>query len=246
MIDSTRQAIREHAANQFPKESCGVVIIVNGKERYYACENIAATPAEHFVMSPQDYARAEDLGEVVGVVHSHPNAAPEPSEADRVMCEATGVEWHIVHVRIHDGEEAPRGADIVSFAPSGYEAPLVGRMFSHGVLDCYSLVRDYYKRELQIDLPDFERRDGWWNVEGNNLYLDNFAACGFVPATGAIQVGDIILMQIRALVPNHAGVYIGNGQIIHHVMGRMSSRDLYDGYWQENTRLVVRYAGTAK
>ena len=247
MIEATAQAIRDHAAKEFPRESCGVVIIVNGKERYYPCANKAATPNEHFVIDPKDRARAEDLGELVAIVHSHPIVSAQPSEADLVMCEKTGLEWHIVHVSVPDGETAPKGQDIHSFRPSGYETPLVGRTFSHGILDCYTLVQDYYRRELGIELPWFERRDGWWDVPGYNLYLDNFRQCGFVPVPAeSLREGDTILMQIRSKqnVPNHAAVYIGDGRILHHVMGRMSSRDVYDGYWQENTRMILRYKGT--
>ena len=138
------------------------------------------------------------------------------------------------------GGSVPEGGEIVSLEPSGFVAPLVGRPFSHGVLDCYALIRDWYKQERGIELPDFERRDEWW-LHGQDLYMQNFAAAGFAPITGPMQVGDVVLMQIRSPVANHAGVYIGNGHIMHHVARRMSSRDVYDGYWQENTRMVVRY-----
>lgn len=240
MIATTLDAIHAHAIKEFPREACGVVIVVKGKERYYECNNIAQTPDEHFILDPKDYARASDLGEIIAIVHSHPNASAEPSDADRVMCEATGLEWHIVSV----GAEGIH--DMKSFTPCGYEAPLIGRSFSHGVLDCYTLVQDYYRRELGIELPYFDRRDGWWNEPGVSLYLDNFKACGFEVVTDEPQIGDAFLIQIRSAEPNHAAIYIGNGQIIHHVMGRLSSRDLYDGYWQENTRMRVRYKGSKK
>lgn len=29
--------------------------------------------------------------------------------------------------------------------------------------------------------------------------------------------------------------------MLHHMAGRLSSKDIYGGYWQEVTRLVVRY-----
>lgn len=238
MIDATRQAIADHAVSAYPRECCGLVIVVKGKERYYPCTNLASTPYEQFVMCPRDRARAEDLGDIIAVVHSHPNGDSKPSEADLVQCEKSKVKWYIVAV--WDGQIR----DMAEVEPSGYVAPLVGRSFSHGILDCYTLIQDYYQRELGIVLPHFERRDGWWD-KGEDLYMQNFAACGFAPIAQdeQPQIGDIILMQHRATVPNHAGVYIGNGQILHHVMPRLSSRDLYDGYWQEVTRTIIRYKG---
>lgn len=237
MKQETIDAIGAHAVAEYPRECCGLVIIEKGRERYVPCRNIAATKAEHFVIAAQDYADAEELGEVVGVAHSHPDAPPMPSEADRVGCEETGVPWVIVSVR-RDGETVA-AAEAAVIEPQGYRAPLVGREFSHGVLDCYTIVRDWYAQERGIELPNFHRRDNWWN-DGENLYLDNFEASGFERAIGAPQVGDIILMQIRAKVPNHAAVYLGDGLILHHLYGRLSSRDIYGGYWQEVTRCILR------
>jgi cell wall-associated NlpC family hydrolase len=51
-------------------------------------------------------------------------------------------------------------------------APLVGRQFAHGVLDCYSLVRDFHARELGIPLSEYERQDDWWS-HGQDLYSLN-------------------------------------------------------------------------
>lgn len=242
MKKKTQQDFRFHAQREYPKECCGVVAIINGKERYFPCTNKAIKSTEHFVLDHRELADVEDLGEVIAICHSHVNIRPLPSEADLVQCEASQLQWHIVHVSIPDGGKEPLATDIHSFKPTGYEAPLVGRSFSHGVLDCFTLLRDYYARELHIQLPNFERQDDWW-LRGQNLYMDNFRKAGFEPITDAPQVGDVILMQIRSPVPNHAAVYIGDGQIIHHVSGRMSSRDVYDGYWQENTRIIIRYKG---
>jgi hypothetical protein len=44
------------------------------------------------------------------------------------------------------------------------------------------------------------------------------------------------LMQVNSDVPNHAGQSIwATGSILHHLQGRLSSRDVYGGYWQKIT-----------
>ncbi|VVE68865.1 peptidase P60 [Pandoraea anapnoica] len=232
MKDRTLNAIREHAAQEHPREACGLVIVAKGRERYVPCRNLAQG-TEHFVMDPQDYVTAEDAGDVIAVVHSHPDAPATPSEADMVSCEATGLPWHIL---------SWPADDFRTIEPSGYRAPLVGRTFAHGVLDCWSLVRDFYAREMKIELPDFERRDDWW-ANGENLYMDGYPKAGFVHLNqdAPENVGDVILMQRRADVPNHAGVYIGKGLMLHHMHGRLSTREVYGGYWREITRCVLRH-----
>src|SRR3546814_4028951 len=90
MRKSTVAAMRAHAVQEYPRECCGLVVLVAGHEQYVPCANVALG-GRHFVMAPEDYARAEDAGEVVALVHSHPDAPAQPSAADRVACEATGL-----------------------------------------------------------------------------------------------------------------------------------------------------------
>jgi cell wall-associated NlpC family hydrolase len=112
------------------------------------------------------------------------------------------------------------------------------------VLDCWALCRDWYARERSVQLPDPDRRDGWWDDGHSDLYSDAaMAAAGFKKiAMDDLAAGDLILMQIRSdnLVPNHAAIYLGDGLILHHLDGRLSSRDVYGGYWAEVTRSVWR------
>jgi proteasome lid subunit RPN8/RPN11 len=247
MNEQTKNAIADHAVAEYPRESCGLVVLQDGHEVYVPCRNIAASPSEHFVMSPEDYVLAEDLGEVVSVVHSHPGAAARPSMADRVMCEKSGIDrWTIVSLGVQpDGTIAVD--DWCEFGPSGYVPPLIGRQFSHGALDCYSLVRDWYRLERGIELPDFERVDGWWEDGKSSLYLDNYRKATFqdVGQNAELQIGDVLLMQIRSKngVPNHAGVYIGDGIFIHHMHGQLSGRAVWGGMWAHCLRTVLRYTG---
>jgi len=240
MQQSTLQAIQTHAVAEYPRECCGLVVATAEGERYIPCQNTAVTPSEHFRLPAADYAAAEDLGELLAVVHSHPNAAAHPSDADRVMCEESGLVWHIVSVGQVAGE-APECADLQTIQPCGFRAPLVGRQFAHGVLDCYTLVRDFYATKLGVRLSQYEREDDWWE-KGQDLYsMDRLLAEGFEPATGELQRGDMILMQIRSTVTNHAGVYVGDGQMLHHLHGRLSERVPYGGMWAERTRCIVRH-----
>lgn len=243
MNDATIQAIHAHALAEYPRECCGLVIVEKGRERYVPCRNQAETPAEHFSLHPADYAAAEDRGEITLVVHSHPDAFATPSQADKVGCEASGLPWLIVSVR--DDGEGPRVGGMQQIQPEGYRAPLVGRRFVHGVLDCYSLIRDWYAWELAIELPDFPRTDKWWE-RGEDLYMRHFREAGCRPVEGPLRHGDIILMEIRTPgVPqcdtNHAAVWMEGDVILHHMYNRLSSRDSYGGYWREVTRLVVRH-----
>lgn len=222
----------DHAKEEYPKEAVGLVHVIKGKNRYFKCQNLAETPDEHFILNPKDYLEAEKKGEIIAVVHSHPKTNPAPSPADKVACEASGLPWFIVNPNTETWGE---------YKPEGWELAYVGREFSHGIVDCYSLVRDFYKREFKLQLNDYNRRDQWWE-KGENMYLDNFAKEGFKETTlEQIAYGDLFLMQLESPVPNHAGIYLGDGVVLHHVQGRLSSRDVYGGYYQKVTAKVLKH-----
>lgn len=240
MNEKTLQAIRDHAAKEFgdgsnPRESCGLLIVNKGREQYVPCKNLS-TEKDRFRIDPVDYADAEDMGEIVAVVHSHPYLPAVPSEADLIGCEMSNLPWIIV--------SWPSG-ETYQFSPSGYKAPLVGRKFIHGVLDCYSLIRDYYKETLNISLPDYEREELWWE-KNQNLYIENFENAGFFEVPGGLddlKLHDVVMMQISSPVVNHAGIYIGDNTVLHHFMNRLSSRDVFGESLRRSTVKIVRYRG---
>ncbi len=229
---SLKEKIQAHAAEESPKECCGLVAVIKGRRKYFPCKNLAVTPEEHFALDPLDYAAVEDQGEIVAVVHSHPVTNHAPSQADRVACEQSGLPWHIIN---------PNTGNWGYCEPEGFELPYVGREFVHGTVDCYSLCRDWYKREWGLELKNYPRRDQWWE-NGQNLYLDNFEKEGFhrIPAS-ELQRGDALLMQLSSPVPNHAAIYIGDQQVLHHIQGRLSSRDVFGGYYLKNVACVLRH-----
>lgn len=224
------EEIKAHAALESPKECCGLVIVKRGKQAYIPCRNIA-TSGKDFVISPEDYYKAEDGGEVILIVHSHPYSSPKPSPVDLVECEKHGLPWLIVN--------HPVGT-MYQFDPTGFVTPLIGREFHHGVLDCYTFIRDYYNQVLDIKLLEFDRADNWW-LAGDNLYIDNFNSTGFEAVTGKIQEHDVLLMQVASQVPNHGAIYVGGGKIEHHQTQRLSSRDVYGGWYQKITTHILRH-----
>jgi proteasome lid subunit RPN8/RPN11 len=232
-----KSAAMEHAKAEYPNEACGIVIVARGRKAYLPARNIAAAPQSQFCMAPEDYAAAEAAGEPVAIFHSHTSLPPQPSPADLAACEATGLTWYIAN---------PATGEWHHFDPSGYRAPLVGRPWGGiGALDCYSLVKDWYAEERNQVLPEYARTPGFAE-RGEDLYGQAFEAAGFRQLKDGepLETGDIIMFQTaRAPVANHAGVYIGDGKFLHHQVNRLSSREVYGGYWLKHTRRVVRYAG---
>lgn len=231
-----------HAEEEYPKESCGVV--VSGK--YIRCKNVAKTPEEHFIISPNDYKKALKMGDIEAVVHSHPDSPCTPSVSDRLACDEMETPWIILSVM--DGE-----FDILYELLPNKVQPLIGREFIHGYQDCLSIILDFYQREMGVDLGNYEREDDWWN-NGKDYYNELLPKAGFVKVSD-LKHGDVVLMKIRSKVANHAAVFLEDGvlsteevypsphSILHHMYGQDSKRDPYGGYWLDKTESIWRYKG---
>jgi proteasome lid subunit RPN8/RPN11 len=249
------EAFRQYTKSEYPKEACGFLVADGRKQVFVPSRNIADKPLEDFTTHPEDYLIAKSRGTIIALCHSHPDARASASPSDRVACETSKMPWYIL---------SWPGNELERIEPSGYTAPLLGRPFVHGIHDCYALVRDYYQRELRIELPDFDRPAEWWykgrDAQGVihdyretpvadwgkykpfDLLAENFELAGFTRVS-ELKPNDGIMMQLgpRVTVANHTAVYLGDGIMLHHMYGQLSARAAFGGYWLKNSRGFFRH-----
>lgn len=235
--DLIRSQIHEHAKEEMPKEACGVLLYRGTDLGYRRIKNISPASFQ-FVMDAEEYAAAEDEGVIAAIVHSHPYMPAIASQPDRVGCVNSGLPWLIVgYPTLQEGWIYP---------DKMVEEPYLERVFAYGVLDCYTLASDFYRREYGIALPDrgtFADEWEWW-LKGKDLYsLQTCFDAGFVRVNDAAKYGDLHFMCVRSPhgVANHIGIQLDQGHFIHHLMGQLSSKTVYGGYWEKHTKYTIRH-----
>ena len=233
MIDGKlKQEILAHAEQCKPQESCGFVVFDGEQNIYIPCVNVSPDPINYFEIAPEEFIGAEDVGEIISLVHSHPGfgderGLPYLSTADRECQAKLGLDfWLVVDGGIKCFRNIP---------------PLLGREFENCKLDCRSIVMDCYMLAGVEILDSSEYEFNWFEQE--NLYEEGMQRCGFhrLMHDDDIQLGDVVLCQIGSKVANHAAVYLGNQMLLHHSQGRLSSRVPYDGFWLNVTHSVWRF-----
>ena len=229
-----KDAALKHAKEQDPRESVGVLIVIKGKEQYYPCNNLSTYSQQCFILDPEDYVKADALGEITAIVHSHPVTPPSPSQADKVSCEQSGLKWYIVN---------PKTETWGYCEPTGYKPPLIGRQWVWGVTDCWSLVRDYYKQQHNIQLLDYQRPTTPQDFLDNPLFEQYAERTGFreLNKDEKLQKGDVLLMSILHPTLNHVAIFLGD-DILHHLADRLSTREPYNEWLLKSTGKRYRYA----
>lgn len=234
MKKNVEQHILDHASQVAPQECCGFVVAQhsNGELYYFPCDNIAADPINFFEIHADDWIHAMALGEIVAVVHSHPDSPAETglpylSTADRECQVRTRLDFWLA-----------AGGKLLKFRNI---PPLLGRDFINNQQDCRNILLDAYML-AGLDVPDDVEYEFDW-FKSKNLYEENLLRFGFerLPQDEPPQLGDIIMLQVGADVANHAGIYLGNQMMLHHSEGRLSARVPYDGYWLQFTHSIWRH-----
>lgn len=207
--------IESAALAAYPREMCGILT----DKTFYAGDNVHETPESAFTLDPV-FVRLYS-GKIRAIVHSHCRdpKTPEvfdlrtPSHADMQGAKASGVPWLIVGT---EGETVTPPLQIPRVPSREY----LGRPFIWFINDCYTLVQDYYRFELDIELPDHKAdRDFKTMRHFDGLFDGHIENYGFksVQTLDGIKNGDLLLIDNAGHKRNHLGVY-HNGYIIHQDM----------------------------
>ena len=230
--------LNTHVTTCYPQEACGVII----NNEFHECLNAAVNPKETFKILAIELLEKSKLGEIQAIIHSHcvdPNKSfqYDPrwiSSNDMRGWIGKDIPWGIVAANGRYGEVSP-----ILWYDDNNILPLEGREFVHGFTDCYSIIRDYYRINMNITLNNYPRSFNWWE-NGDDLYNENFAKEGFVEVNKEeAQVGDVVLFKVRSPVINHAGVITGPNQLLHHLIHRLSYTDKLNK-WHSYIQKVIR------
>lgn len=226
-----RKKIADHANREPTQEVCGFVLSTPTGVDTEECANIAADPTRHFLISPALYLERLKSGNLMAFYHSHPTTSADLSPEDIGCSDETGTPMYVFSVpdqefRAHVPEELRR-------------TPIFGRPYLPLVYDCVSLVQDYFYQTFGISTGYYPRtfKD---RSEGSIGLLDYMKQERLERVTHPLH-NDVLVMNIRSPRPNHCAVYLGDSHMLHQVEGHSVTREVYGGFWEKNTSMILRH-----
>lgn len=222
ITEKIKEKIKEYCLLNTDIESCGL-ILENGT--VIPCINRAIDKNVHFIIAAGDIKKAQKQGWISAVYHSHVSLGYENDELsneDMVIAEY----FNILSVMY-----SVKSDKFYEYRPSGKPIEYIGRPYIRGVLDEFHLIRDYYKKELNIEIIDIKNR----NIES---FLTNN---GFSETTG-IKKHDILILKCTDDVNNGKIVlYLGEDKIIAHPEFEESKIICYNNGLKKLTKKIYRH-----
>ena len=215
--ETTRTAIKQHATREIPRECCGLLVEEKGSLVTLECQNVSEMPTKHFSLKPSDYVQASRRGKIKAVYHSHNSSNDKFSHNDMAHSRSHNLPFVLYN---------PEKDSFSLFDPDKNKTFLYKKVFKLEESDCYTVVKEYYKN-LGIELADIKgcRLDPTWHRKNPTLIRDIFNLNKLnphlpimeLPPSKEIKKHDVLVFKfIKGAAPNHVGVYLGDGTIMHH------------------------------
>lgn len=200
------------------KECCGIIT----NDKVIECKNISAQKSRHFAIHPNEIRNKD----IKAYFHSHPKGYRGFSNADKMISDKINLPAFLYEI------ESDKH---YSYFPSGKDVPLIGRPFVYTIFDCIELTKDYYKQNLNIEIP-FKTQE-YLNLHKNvdpddfinsinNLNYSTFIIDYFLSAnfeiSNDLRKNDVIITKMSSIVPSHCSVYIGDGKILNQYTNKPS------------------------
>jgi proteasome lid subunit RPN8/RPN11 len=213
-----KNKIKNHCIEKYPEEACGIGL--NGGA-IIICENQSEDKNNFFSIHKEVSDKFK--GQIDFVFHSHcKDKFATFSDADEQASIKTKTPYVLYNVLTDEFKK---------FEPKG-DLPYEGRVLIPGFIDCSSLAQDYYKKELNIDLPTmnhpfrFHRFNKtfvkmckeYWEKNDSRVLLDFYLEKGFVEVDSP-RLHDLIISNSFSFVSNvftHISVYLDSNRVLDY------------------------------
>lgn len=228
--------IKEAVIASYPNEA----VIGITKTSAIVLDNIHSDTLYYFMVDSKKFYKHK----FIALVHSHTSHQSKQQERLFSYSDIRSPSVADLNTQINMGIEfGICGYDGDNYIPPvffpDYESDIFDKPFIYGVYDCYRVVKAWYYQNKGIKLID-KPRD--FDSKTISSLIDVYNDFGFYEIDKSVQLveGDVITMKIGSTFDNHVSLYIGDGNILHHLTNRMPVVEQYSK-WNGKISKHLRY-----
>ena len=259
LSEELKDEIKSHSLEETPKECCGLIVYDDdkGKVKAIRCTNQSENKEKHFEISAHDYLRASLSGKILGMYHSHPETTKSFSEHDKYQSDGHKIDSVLYIV---DSDEF----DI--YKPIESNSSFWTKEFKMKHNDCLTVIYDFYKEELGIELDGFDtgpkdienvvenRDENWVDVPSQRIdykkveemfqkyksisCVTGIETDGFDP--NVLKKYDMLLLDLHGQI-YHMAVYLGGESILHHPPKGYPRVESIKRSWKKRVNIALRH-----
>lgn len=196
-----QQQIKEAALKTPNEEICGLLVESGNFYGFIQCTNKSSNKKNHFEISPFDYLNIAETNKIIGILHSQRSSVP--SSLDIINAFGHNLKSYIYSI---DG-------DIFIEVTEKHlkYGRYLNQKFEIGKQDCYTLIKNFYQQEFNIEINNYPRTDSWFK-ENPNIIKENYEREGFVEVDNIknAKEGDVIVFSW-----GHMAIFLEKDLILH-------------------------------
>lgn len=229
-----KDKIIKHALEDIENEICGLIIQHEKSYIIFQCRNIHSDKQHNVIIHPEDYLSASFLGKIIGFYHSHKeqdylsNKDITSSINNNLICVMFCIKTNNFFV-------------FNPFTQKHKYKNYLNKKFDFNDFNCYTLVKDFYKNEFNIDFPNYKINEEWHKKEKNkinNEYDKIFNK--ILKETTKPKEGDIIIFKFFNF-SNHLAIYLNEKEFLHVPRNKFSTIENYTEIFKLKTDKILTY-----
>ena len=231
MIDKKiKNFIIKQSVQDSPKETCGFIVF---KDNFICipCKNTSKDPEQFFKISSIDFLRIKKMyNKIYYIYHSHTNENCDFSETDKTCAENLNLPIILYNIKknifkIHN--------------PVRIQDDLIGRFYEYKKYDCFTLIKDFYYKQMNIDLSvEYGDLD---KINIKKLFLENYTNKNFILIDDIKNICNHDILLIDGIKDSsHCAIYLGDNKILHQPINTFSKIENYCNFYKRHTKLLFR------
>lgn len=240
LTQELKDYIKKHSLEEKNKECCGLIYKnPDSNLGIFRCGNASDIPKEHFFINPKEFVEASCLGDIIGIYHSH------VEKENFSFLDKTNANGHALIFVMYN----IKNDFFKIYYPQSNNNTYINKAFQIGKVDCFSLVREYYKEEFDIEIPDYPRTEAQLE-EYSNMFSKRFNEGNFsIIIDGQItkdnfsklKENDILIFRDKNEKESHMAIYLGGNTILHHRRNKLSCMEPFHQIYKDKTVFTVRH-----